>query len=806
MQLVKALFTLVLFLFCWLFGEIPPWQTYQPEFFRNFYLEGNVENFLLETQSGVTYQLEATGGFSVPNPYVFAILGQSYLWNTYTYDGLRLDNKLISGDSLIHPQLTLVEQRINDSKSGLEWTFPKSQSFLRLAFNRGSLGEPIQGYAELIKKVSGEVAAPLRGNVFPSERKAILGEGALTGQVNYGENENYAGLFDIHLGERQLFDYKETGVKSLVVESYERGFFGIKNRAWDWDFLFSFNVRNAAGMEFYQTQEESTKQGQFSFGFVKNFQGREAHFSLGTTFSVKRELPNDTYFKRNLFDLDGEGLSPWKLIGGELQNSYSLSGEGLLFKGSWGEVSWNFEGLESLITTSPLIRKIDHGLYFKTRDLQAIPISILELSSKPTAWFEFENTAKLTWEKYLPGDWLLLKSEFGLSYDGALLSEKSFSRLGWQGRAKLSLFPKGQFHFDIDLSRRNVAFDGALIRTLASDYLSGTYFAWNDYNQNLVVDANERGQVMGSFGGASTRLASDFKQPSVLALQVPISFSFLKYFNIYLDVNYRGYRDLPWLRYRGGNAWDYGTPQSIEGYSKNVFVANEGYSSYEIANYPNTFLSNGTSLWPFAEPFYAGANFGLQSSGPWWHVQLSFEAFMTTGISGLGNGPEHNSVGLLSESTANPNTTTYYAMGRLDGDRGYQGSLLLSLRPFTFFDVTAQLRYRDGQPFAIYKQTVVTNVNGNRQVVVLPDGTRGDNIFNSDFGSREDSQWNLDVQTKFNFVIGRSTLSFFLQIYNLLDVARELQEFTLYQYETQKRYALELSIPRGIRLGFEYPF
>ena len=175
-----------------------------------------------------------------------------------------------------------------------------------------------------------------------------------------------------------------------------------------------------------------------------------------------------------------------------------------------------------------------------------------------------------------------------------------------------------------------------------------------------------------------------------------------------------------------------------------------------------------------------------------------------TGTSTMGNGPLHNNVGVLSESSANPNTD-YKLIGRLDQERAYVAHLLLAYRVNEMLSFSTSVKFKDGQPFASFETKTITDVNGNNQLAMRNERTKGINPFDHDFGSREDAFFNVEFRTNYRFNLGNHQAELQCYIYNLYDFGTELTEYAFLPVAGRRR-AMSLNIPRGLMLTGTYRF
>jgi hypothetical protein len=170
-----------------------------------------------------------------------------------------------------------------------------------------------------------------------------------------------------------------------------------------------------------------------------------------------------------------------------------------------------------------------------------------------------------------------------------------------------------------------------------------------------------------------------------------------------------------------------------------------------------------------------------------------------SGISTLGNGPLHNNPGVYSETSANPNIN-YKLLGRLDQERAYVCRIFTSYKVNDKLSFALTGKFKDGQPFTNFKTHTITDMNGNSQMAIWANRTKGINPFTGDFGSREDACFNIDLCATFKGKIMIRDFEIQAMVYNLYDFGTELTEYTFQPDNTNSRYAMSLNIPRGLML------
>ena len=202
-------------------------------------------------------------------------------------------------------------------------------------------------------------------------------------------------------------------------------------------------------------------------------------------------------------------------------------------------------------------------------------------------------------------------------------------------------------------------------------------------------------------------------------------------------------------------------------------------------------------------------------TGRKWFVQLSWQSYFMSGISALGNGPLSNNIGILSESTARPETSTviyegdlpYQANGRLNQDRAYIARIQVTYNACRYFSISLNGKFKDGQPFTNYEVRTRT-VGSHEEATILPYDARGINLANNAFGKREDAFFNFDLRATGRWWVKEYPMSLEVQCYNIYDFGTALTEYTFDRNTAiPPRTTMSMCIPRGLlvtlRVGLE---
>jgi hypothetical protein len=334
------------------------------------------------------------------------------------------------------------------------------------------------------------------------------------------------------------------------------------------------------------------------------------------------------------------------------------------------------------------------------------------------------------------------------------------------------LFSCGILPYDL---RENVNF------FLEAGRPSGTIYRWNDINGDSLYQAGEEGGVFGYTGGGyryvDENLVAPLKQRLLLYFTTPISRNFaLNIKGIYKKIKNP-------LRVKFNS--EYGFYETHNG--NNIYFFDRPFGDYYLAN-------GGYEK----DPFYAQFMFEIKGrrAGKWF-FSFSFMAHMGMGNTAFGNGPGSNDIGVLDESQADPNSWIN-GYGRVDGDRGFVAKSYFGFYITKKLFAAASLKYRDGDPFAFFN-----TLSLHDQQVIYYSTIKAENEKGIKGGPREDYIGDLSLQLTYNFKLFNSDAVLTLSVFNILDIGAELSE---YVFSGGARDAVELQIPRSIRLMFGWTF
>ena len=72
------------------------------QFFREWYINGDLGHYLDNYSDYVVYEAETTGEWNLGDQNVFSIAGNSFRQNKYTWNGMRIDSRYQVGSTMLY--------------------------------------------------------------------------------------------------------------------------------------------------------------------------------------------------------------------------------------------------------------------------------------------------------------------------------------------------------------------------------------------------------------------------------------------------------------------------------------------------------------------------------------------------------------------------------------------------------------------------------------------------------------------------------------------------------------------------------
>ncbi len=309
----------------------------------------------------------------------------------------------------------------------------------------------------------------------------------------------------------------------------------------------------------------------------------------------------------------------------------------------------------------------------------------------------------------------------------------------------------------------------------------GEMRSWNDLNLDGFFQPGEEGALLGFHGGPFHRLADDFRRTGRRRFLLDYSMPVGRNYRLQLKGIHKTMLNQAWVHHGS----EYGFFENIGDYD--FFFYDRPYLDFQLGN--QDFTKN---------PFYA--QLLIHFSGARenrWFFSFSWLSHIGMGPTAFGNGAGANDLGFICESMADPNSRIN-AYGRLDGDRAFIGRLIYGRYLARNFFLALNFKYRDGNPFAFFE-----TLHRHGQHIIYYQTIKAENERGVKGGPREDCLWDFSLQFNYTFRLFGGEARAFLGFFNLLDFASELSE---YAFSGGERLAMELQMPRSMRIGLQLVF
>lgn len=770
------------------------------DFFKKKYLHNDLVHYLDNVNDFVTYESETTGSFNLPDMYIFSVGGNSFRWNKYYLDGFRTDSRFFAGSSLYQPDMHTHSLNLNYYNSTLHFSTDSTiNNTVSVRYNVGGLGGISPYTKDLInlfhqtasERLYDEAAQTYSPVDYRAQMKAA-GSIALNYTIKSG-NKYLLQQFSADFGTRMLLDFDQSGVSDFYPEKFSRiqlnGDLPFSGKLFDHThYILNSRYRDHLYSEFYYAKDETARQNSFSASIYGTKQNSKMQYTSGITFATHSILHNDLEFNRNIVDQDGEAFEPWYPDGRINEFTHALSFRKDIAK----NLVLVVDNYNSLIRFTPTNSSFQNAVYAENDNLSFVPLYIYQWNSKAFTGGLLENLVGLQTQKELTQK-LTLRADVAATLDGMLVSGNPIVRPNWEAQVGFHFHPVKWFSMELNFSKKRVSYNFEDMRYMSGNYLNGDIYYWNDLNNDHTYQANEKSVYFTSAGGKYHSYAKGMKQPSYFIADIPLYFRFGKHSEFSLLNSFRKYYNNP-ITLFDTDAENNGFYADVNG--KSIFIMNNGEKNYVVSNSPASYMgTDGPFDFLTNSPFYAGSTMKYKYESERFLFSFSWTSYEMAGISTLGNGPLHNNVGALSETTANPNLN-YKLIGRLDQDRAYVARIHTAWKTNEHLKFSLTGKFKDGQPFTSFGTYVHKNADDN-QIALWSLRTKGINVFDGDFGSRKDAFFNIDFTTSYQTKVAGCSVELQLMLYNLYDFGTELTEFTFIPQGEDGRYALSLNIPRG---------
>ena len=790
-------------------------DTVAGSFFGQWYQTTDLGHYLDNHNDYVVYETETTGEWNLGDQNVFSIAGNSFRQNKYSLNGMRVDSRTSAGHTWLHTQMDRTNLALDYHDGALHFTddFIQSSS-IRLTGNIGGLGGISPGTRQLINLFHSSGEERTMDHRPVDMRNHIIGAGTLdaTFAIPAFGRRFYQHAY-AHYGRRTLDRFDHTGIIGMNPVDYYTaqldGEIPLNTKFTTLNYFFVAHGREDYGSEFYYNANEQAQQRVYQVGLYST-----THFANNGTLVAgisyeQNQLRHDSLnFVRNMLDQDGEAFEPWYADG--CLHSINLSvqyNQPLL---PWLRI--HAEGYNSLLHFRPTTEAWANAIYAQSiADASPSPLYHINWQSSAFTSGLIENEAMVIAEKeIIPG--LRLYGHLGVSLDGIILgNSRSVITPNWLAKFAMEYQPAWWFKFGLSVSHHRMSYTWDDVRYLSADYMSGEV----RYADNTLLSTT---------GGAYHTPDKNLwmHQPSYAVLDLPIRFTFGKSHRHEIAI-------LNTIR-KYYNQWFTTFADGVDANMQQIgdfYYLREGEKQYTITTQPLDLMS---SRMGGRTPYYMSNLVKYTYTGRKWYVMLSWQSYLMSGLSTMGNGPLHNNIGCLSESTANPNTfmalsegkSPYQGNSRLDQDKSFILRMQVTYNACKYFSIGFNGKFKDGQPFSTFTAKQQT-INGHEQIALIHSDAKGINMANNAFGKREDAFFNLELRATGRWWVQDIPMSLEVLCYNIYDFGTALTEYTFDDYNhptyshwtidrgiasmKDSRTSMSLCIPRGLlvtlRVGLE---
>ncbi len=774
-------------------------DTVRSEFFRDWYQTTDLGHYLDNLSPYTVYESETTGEWNLGDRNVFSISGNSFKNSKYRLNGMRIDSRSMPGHTMVHTQMDRTAMELDYHAGELSFTDDAYQlQQIRLTGNAGNLGGISPGTRQLINLFHSSAVERTLDSRPVTMRNHVTGAGTLDATLRTGSFYQHA---YVHYGQRDITAFDHTGISGMnTSEYYTAQLDGELPCRQDVARLHYFVVtqgRNDYGSELmYNVNEQATMRAYHAGLYSTLSPNRNKNrVVVGLSYELQDTRHNELSFSRNLMDQDGEAFDPWYADGRLHSVNLSVQYDHMFLP--WLHV--HAEGYNSLLHFHPTTTAWSNAIYTQSfESATQTPLYTLSWQSSPFTAGLIENEARVIAQKeVLPG--LRLYGHLGVSLDGIVLGKgRSVITPNWLAKFALEYDPVWWFGFGLSVSHHRMSYTWDEVRYLGADYMNGEA----RYADNTLLLTT---------GGAYHTPKKDLwmHQPSYAVLDLPIRFTFGKSrrHEIALLNSIRKYYNQWFTAYADGV-----DANMVE--ENGHWYMREGEKQYTVTTQPLDLMSSRVGG---RTPYYMSNTVRYIYNGRKWYVNVSWQSYLMAGISTLGNGPLHNNIGVLAESSANPDTyfaqeetdagLLYPANCRLNQDKSFIFRLQVTYNACKYFSIGFNGKFKDGQPFSTFRTSDYTSPTGHPQTTVYYMDAKGINMANNWFGKREDAFFNLELRATGRWWVRDIPMLLEVMCYNLYDFGTALAEYTFDASFVKGRQTMSMCIPRGLlftlRIGME---
>lgn len=329
--------------------------------------------------------------------------------------------------------------------------------------------------------------------------------------------------------------------------------------------------------------------------------------------------------------------------------------------------------------------------------------------------------------------------------------------------------------------------------------LGGQVYSWNDRNQDRSFQPGEDSQLLRVFGGPYSAVDAQLQRPFTDEWGLALDQQFGRRVQASVRLFRRDDKRLVETVNEGVPSSAFRPVQLFDAGDDNLPATRDDQVLTVYEQNPATLGQDRFLLTnpPGFRSLFEGLEIGLrQELGERWFLSLSWSAHKVVGPSSPGNSEFENDSGVIGSLFDDPNSGIN-ARGRLYFDRAYVGKAAVHCRVPGGWQLGSVVKYLDGLPFG--RKLIVTGLSqGPFFVMATPRGQPG--------GLRTQFSLTFDQRISREVEFGRVKLALLIDIFNLLNLNRNLREFDISGPWFPARRPLEVQNPRAIRLGVRWSF
>ena len=769
------------------------------EYFRKWYHRTDLVYYLEALNDHVIVENHATGQWAQPDRLNIAIAGLPCTMTGYTINGMRTDDRFAPGNTVFVPNMQQYDLLINTHTGQMQFTSDTAaRDYVQVQYNVGQVGNgaPAPGTAAIVNIThrTAMQSADLFKHV--TARRHLRGAGNIDAAYTFRDKDGNA--YRQHLyaayGMRRI---TRENAQGLITEDpyYNAGYYKVQadgllpmkpNKVFSaLGYRLNFSGKEDGGSEYLYNYNEVFDHK----NYTAQLYVQRPNLTTGLTWATNTVRHDTLSFSRNILDIDGESFSPWVADGRTHELSWAVNYEQPVLP--W--LSVHVRALNSLVLFRPTETHFHNDIYFRSPIATAdTALYRYEWTSRSFAGGILENTVGLNAD-YTICRQLDLHAHLDFTLDGLLLGGgKSKVSPNWQAGISFDLHPCRWFEMGLSIAHERMPYNMDYLRYFSDDYMNADIY---------LAGTNT---LFATTGGRYRDYKKGLMQTSYLEVHIPIRFVFGDKqggkHEIVLQNAYRKFFNV-WHTYYADGAEANGNYMNFGDVP--VFMTTFGEKHYEVGTTPG-FGSNIL----MNSPYYFSQLTRYTYTGKKVTVGISWQSMQAAGYTGLGNGANSNTIGVLSESTANPNTLRaisnpdgpHPGVGRMDLDKGYVARFYLGYNICKWVQAGLTLKWTDGKPFTSYRYYYDRT---SRQMAIAPWDSRGTNPTDGHFGRRHGAHYNIDLHLQGSWEVRGVPMRLNVECYNLWDFCHDLAELSFEQDTPQAvRSSIIMTVPTGILVTY----